>query len=69
MTDLYNAELAHLLPPAGVALRQVQRLTTSDGTPISASAVRACLEGGNPDELRNLVPDTTLAHLRAMERS
>lgn len=67
MTDLYNAELAHRLPPAGVALRQIQRLTTSDGTPISASAVRACLEGGNPDELRNLVPDTTLAYLRAME--
>lgn len=65
MTDLYNAALERSLPPAGVALRLIPRLTTADGTPISASAVRAHLDAGETEALRNLVPDTTQKHLQS----
>lgn len=64
MTDLYNTALEQFLPQAGVSLRQIPRLTTADGTPISASAVRNHLDAGEADALASLVPDTTLHHLR-----
>lgn len=66
MTNLYNQSLESALPPAGIALRQIPRLTDAGGKPISASAVRAYLDAGQPEMLRHLVPDTTYQHLQAM---
>lgn len=64
VTGQYNEALAQALPQAGIELRQLPRLER-DGAPISASAVRALLGTGQEEVLRTLVPDTTLAYLRA----
>jgi citrate lyase synthetase len=34
------------------------------GTPVSASAVRACLEQGDWDTLKTLLPETTYEYLK-----
>ena len=63
LTEQYNEALSKYLPKSGIQLRQIARLETS-GTPVSASAVRACLEQGNIDVLKTLVPETTLNYLQ-----
>ncbi len=61
LTAQYNEALAQALPPAGVALHIVPRLCQG-GTPVSASAVRARLAAG--EDIRDLVPESTLAYLQ-----
>ncbi len=63
MTDQYNTALQAHLPERGVELRQIPRLET-EGTPISASAVRAHLTDGNYAVLETLLPRTTLEFLK-----
>lgn len=63
VTNRYNALLQKQLPEQGVELRLLPRLET-DGTAISASAVRQLLGTGQPELLRQLVPDTTFAYLQ-----
>lgn len=63
VTNQYNEMLEQLLPPAGVALRLIPRITTGDGSPISASRVRQYLDEGNPDAIRDLVPESTWKYL------
>lgn len=62
MTERYNEILKDMLPPRGVALREIRRLET-DACPISASAVRAALENDDRDALRQLLPDTTYQYI------
>ncbi len=62
MTNLYNQALQQHLPPRGITLHQIPRLTVGDN-PVSASAVRALLEAGQKDSVRALVPDTTFCYL------
>ncbi len=62
MTDQYNTALQTYLPERGVELRQISRLET-EGTPISASAVRTSLE--NTETLNKLLPKTTLEYLKS----
>ena len=63
-TEQYNRALQQQLPPAGIELRELPRLENGSG-PVSASAVRRALEAGDADALSRLVPETTLAHLKA----
>lgn len=62
MTARYNAALHEILPVRGIALRQIPRLE-QNGTPISASAVRAALDSQNRDILKALVPKTTFDYI------
>ena len=63
MTNMYNEALTAHLPKKGIRLSQIPRLEET-GTPISASAVRSCLDTGDKDTLRALVPETTYEYLR-----
>ena len=65
LTGAYNREMKAFLPPRGVAVLEVERREL-EGTPISASAVRALLGKNQKDALARLVPPSTLQYL--MER-
>ena len=62
MTAQYNRALASALPRYGIDLVQIPRKET-DGTPISASRVRAALQNKETHILQALVPTTTLGYL------
>lgn len=64
MTNQYNDALKAHLPGRGIELREIPRLEQS-GAPVSASAVRALLDAGDPEGVRNLVPITTYDYLQA----
>ena len=64
MTCQYNEALKKHLPKKGITLREIPRLSQAD-EPISASAVRACLDSGNEELLKQLLPDTTYAYLKS----
>lgn len=64
MTNQYNEALKAHLPEKGIELAELPRLET-EGTPISASAVRALIDAGKPEEVRVLVPQTTFHYLQA----
>lgn len=61
MTDQYNEALKANLPQRGITLEVIPRLE-ENGTPVSASAVRATL--ADPEGLRQLVPETTYHYLK-----
>lgn len=63
VTKQYNETLKNLLPGLGISLLEIPR-KESDGAPISASAVRALLNTGKLEQIRNLVPDTTYQYLK-----
>ena len=63
MTAQYNQTLKECLPQAGITLVEIPRLE-EDGTPVSASAVRARLQENNWEALETLLPPTTLDYLR-----
>ncbi len=63
MTSRYNQVLQEQLPSRGVEVTELPRLEM-DGTPVSASAVRALLGTGQPEALKKLVPQTTLDYLQ-----
>ena len=50
------------LPKEGIETEVIERLADVAG-PISAGRVRRCITEKNTDELRNLVPETTLRYL------
>ena len=64
MTNQYNDALKAHLPGRGIALREIPRLET-DATPVSASAVRACLKNGDAEALQALLPATTLEYMKS----
>ena len=66
VTGLYNRVMAQSLPEAGIRCVILPR-KEADGLPISASAVRACLERGDSETLKSLVPQTTLEYLKSPE--
>ena len=63
MTNQYNQTLLKMLPPRGVSVCEIARITV-DGTPISASAVRVAYEQKDWQALADLVPVTTLNYLK-----
>ena len=60
LTETYNRILRQLLPAYGVEVKEIPRLA-QNGTPVSASAVRALLETGG--DIRPLVPESTYQSL------
>ena len=62
VTSAYNEALKSTLPTYGIEVTEVPRLET-EGTPVSASAVRALLGQGKGEELKKLVPETTYRYL------
>ena len=72
MTGIYNRIMQEELPKAGVACVVVPRKeapagSASGGQAISASTVRQFLKDGRFDELRDLVPDSTLRYFESPE--
>ena len=63
MTDLYNQALCEHLPKKGIHVVCIPRKTFSDG-PISATTLRSLLGTGQPDKVRQLVPETTFQYLQ-----
>lgn len=63
MTSQYNDALRENLPGKGVEFHEITRLEQAD-TPVSASGVRAALEAGDYDTLKELVPATTYDYLK-----
>lgn len=63
-TAIYNEVVAERLARAGVGVHIIPRLTAG-GAAVSASEVRRRLASGSPEDVRDLVPETTLAYLRA----
>ena len=63
MTNRYNAALKAHLPGNGIEVREIPRFE-KDGTPVSASAVRAALAAKDWEAVRALVPKTTFDHLQ-----
>ena len=57
-TAQYNEALREFLPKRGIELVEIPRLESSSA-PISASRVRALVESGNSEDLKELLPETT----------
>lgn len=64
VTALYNEVLEEQLPGVGVECMILPR-KRSGGRPISASTVRQCIHDGSWDELKDMLPATTLAYFRS----
>jgi cytidyltransferase-like protein len=67
VTDAYNRAMKKILPEHGIRLVEIPRKTVADGndTAISASMVRSRLEHEPPEELSDLIPDSTRRILEA----
>ena len=63
MTAQYNRALKEHLPAFGIEVSELPRLSQSE-IPVSASAVRAMIDEGNINQVRNLVPATTFDYLK-----
>lgn len=66
VTGMYNSIMAEQLPKAGIDCIIVPRRAVN-GKAISASTVRQCLQSGDLDTLKTLVPATTLAYFQSEE--
>ena len=62
LTDQYNAALLKLLPQKGVQVCLIPRKQWPGG-PISATTLRSLLGTGQPEAVRQLVPETTFRYL------
>ncbi|MBQ8507671.1 MAG: [Clostridia bacterium] len=62
VTRFYNETLKAHLPEYGIELIEIPRLC-SENEAVSASRVRALMEAGNMEELRKLVPESTLNYI------
>ena len=66
VTGLYNRIMAQELPKAGIACHIIPR-KEADGKAISASTVRVALQNGDWEQLKTLVPSTTLDYFTSPE--
>ena len=66
VTGLYNQIMCEQLPKAGIDCIVIPR-RESNGSPISASTVRQCLQSGDWETLKMLVPQTTLDYFQSPE--
>lgn len=60
VTNAYNKELKRNLPLAGIDVRIIPRFKSPTGIEISAKKVRAAFINGYIEELRTLVPESTI---------
>lgn len=66
ITNQYNEVLKVALPQRGIDVIEVPRLS-QDGTPISASAVRAAYDREDWEAIKILVPQTTFDYLQTLQ--
>lgn len=66
VTDLYNRAMLEALPQAGISCVVIPRLQSAGAT-ISASAVRQAVHDGQPERIRDMVPDCTWEYLTGPE--
>ena len=66
VTGLYNQIMAEELPKAGIACHVIPR-KAAGGRAISASTVRVALQNGDWEQLKTLVPPTTLDYFTSPE--
>ena len=66
VTGLYNKIMCEQLPKAGIECIVVPR-KEADGKAISASTVRQCLQSGDWETLKTLLPQTSLDYFRSPE--
>ncbi|MDO5401407.1 MAG: [citrate (pro-3S)-lyase] ligase [Eubacteriales bacterium] len=66
VTGAYNRIMAQELPKAGIQCRIIPRKEAA-GIPISASTVRQALQSGHWEQLKYLVPATTLQYFTSSE--
>ena len=66
VTGLYNKIMCEQLPKAGIECIVVPR-KKADGKAISASTVRQCLQSGDWETLKTLLPQTSLDYFRSPE--
>lgn len=66
VTGIYNHVMQEELPKCGIECRVIPRKEL-DGRPISASVVRQCLQEGNLEALRGMVPQTTMDYFLSRE--
>lgn len=59
VTAEYNKAMKKILPKHGIELIEIPRKVGMNGKPISATCVRALLDEGKFEEVRELVPQTT----------
>lgn len=64
VTAQYNRQLGQLLPQYGIQLVEIERKTISGGA-ISASRVRSLIQNGQTDQLKELLPESTLNFINA----
>lgn len=62
-TAMYNEALMTYLPTAGIEVTELPRMETN-GTAVSARAVRALLEAGEKEKAAAMLPETTVAILK-----
>ncbi len=62
LTAMYNRQLMELLPPRGIALHQLPRLSAGEW-PVSASRVRRAILDQNRLELREMLPDSSYEYI------
>lgn len=63
VTKQYNETMKEILPQYGMKLIEISRMK-EDGGYISASRVRECIAANNWEEVTNLLPETTINHLK-----
>lgn len=66
VTGMYNQIMCEQLPKAGIDCIVIPR-REANGRPISASTVRQCLQSGDWETLKTLVPQTTLDYFQSPE--
>lgn len=66
VTALYNRVMAERLPEAGIECRIIPRLET-DGRVVSASTVRQAIHDGAPEQIRDMLPPSTLSFFTSPE--
>ncbi|MDR0499336.1 MAG: adenylyltransferase/cytidyltransferase family protein, partial [Holophagales bacterium] len=64
ITRQYNLAMIEELPRSGIEVTVIPRKLRQDGTPISASCVRALLEERRFDCISQIVPEPTLKYLK-----
>ncbi len=66
VTGMYNQIMTEELPKRGISCHVIPR-KEAGGAPISASTVRKCLQKGDLEGLKELVPESTLAYFLSEE--
>lgn len=62
VTNTYNEEMKRMLPRHGITVKEIRR-KEMEGMPVSASEVRRRLASGDPEKVKELVPEKVYEYL------